>query len=270
MIFARDKGRMCNNILQFGHVYAWAREHGRKAVSMRFAYKYQYFHVCHTTWHHFIVYVLAKYAGKVGLLPVASFHNEDGNAEAQHILETHKWVLVEGWHVRYYDLFLKYKQEILELFAFDSPILNRIVTMMDEECERSEKTIRLGLHVRRGDYKTWHDGKFYYTDGQYAGAVKRFQDLYSDKRVCVFVCGNDPNLASLVSLLKQQGMDACFPGGNPAEDLCMLSECDYIIGAPSTFSLVAAMYHDLPLHWMMSADAPFRFGRFDQMFRNIL
>ena len=40
MIFVRDKGRMCNNILQFGHVYAWAREHDRKAVSMRFAYKY--------------------------------------------------------------------------------------------------------------------------------------------------------------------------------------------------------------------------------------
>lgn len=31
MIFVTDKGRMCNNILQYGHVYAWAREHGRKA-----------------------------------------------------------------------------------------------------------------------------------------------------------------------------------------------------------------------------------------------
>ncbi|MDO5130828.1 MAG: hypothetical protein Q4D64_13035, partial [Prevotellaceae bacterium] len=44
MIFVRDKGRMCNNILQYGHVYAWAREHGKRAVSMCFAYKYRYFH----------------------------------------------------------------------------------------------------------------------------------------------------------------------------------------------------------------------------------
>ena len=45
MIFVTDKGRMCNNILQYGHVYAWAREHGRKSISMRFCYKYQYFKI---------------------------------------------------------------------------------------------------------------------------------------------------------------------------------------------------------------------------------
>ena len=39
MIFVHDKGRMANNMLQYGHVYAWGREHGRTTVSMRFAYK---------------------------------------------------------------------------------------------------------------------------------------------------------------------------------------------------------------------------------------
>ena len=43
MIFARDKSQMCNNLLQYAHVYAWGREHGRKVISMRFSYKYQYF-----------------------------------------------------------------------------------------------------------------------------------------------------------------------------------------------------------------------------------
>ena len=55
MLFVRDKGRMCNNILQYGHVYAWAREHRRRSVSMRFAYKYPYFHICHTRYHNFVV-----------------------------------------------------------------------------------------------------------------------------------------------------------------------------------------------------------------------
>ena len=36
-------------------------------------------------------------------------------------------------------------------------------------------------------------------------------------------------------------------GGNAVEDLYMLSECDYVIGPPSTYSLVAAMYRDIPL-----------------------
>ena len=37
MLFARDKSQMCNNLLQFAHVYAWAREHDRSVMSMRFS-----------------------------------------------------------------------------------------------------------------------------------------------------------------------------------------------------------------------------------------
>ena len=83
MLFVRDKGRMCNNILQYGHVYAWGREHGRKTMSMRFAYKYPYFHICNTAWHNFFTYVFAKYGAKAGLLPVISFHEEDVDITAR-------------------------------------------------------------------------------------------------------------------------------------------------------------------------------------------
>ena len=39
---------MANNMLQYGHVYAWGREHGRTTMSMRFAYKYPWFQLCET------------------------------------------------------------------------------------------------------------------------------------------------------------------------------------------------------------------------------
>jgi len=64
-----------------------------------------------------------------------------------------------------------------------------------------------------------------------------------------------------------QGMAVHFPNGNPAEDLCLLSECDYIIGAPSTFSLVAAMYRDIPLCWMLQ---PRRGGGAMTISRNLI
>ena len=54
----------------------------------------------------------------------------------------------------------------------------------------------------------------------------------------------------------------------------MLSECDWLIGPPSTFSLVAAMYRDLPLYRMDTPDAtlmtPEAFQRFDYWFRRII
>lgn len=268
MIFVRDKGRMCNNILQFGHVYAWAREHGRTAVSMRFAYKYRYFRICHTRWHSFATYVFAKYAAKAGLLPVAGFHSTTDNSRAMTILESRRNLVVEGWEVRFYDLFLKYKQEIISLFTFDDAILNKVKAMMDKAC-KADDTLRLGVHVRRGDYKTWNGGRYYFSDRQYAEVIHRFVAQHPYSRIEVFVCGNDPNLSSIKSAV-DGNISLHVPNGNPAEDLCMLSECDYIVGAPSTFSLVASMYHDRPLHWIMSSDDEIKFDRFDNLFRHIL
>ncbi len=72
MIFVRDKGQMCNNILQYAHVYAWARENHRHSMSMRFAYKYQYFHICTTKDHNFLMYVAGKYGAKYKILPVVT------------------------------------------------------------------------------------------------------------------------------------------------------------------------------------------------------
>ena len=64
-----------------------------------------------------------------------------------------------------------------------------------------------------------------------------------------------------------------FKGSAP-EDLFMLSECDYLIGPPSTFSLVAAMYRDIPLYRMDVADeqqiTPESFRLFDYWFLNIV
>jgi hypothetical protein len=62
--------------------------------------------------------------------------------------------------------------------------------------------------------------------------------------------------------------------GNAPEDLFMLSECDALIGPPSTFSLVAAMYRDIPLYRMDSADEQLMsddsFKKFDYWFRRII
>lgn len=269
MIFVRDKGRMCNNILQYGHVYAWGREHGMKCVSMRFAYKYNQFNICHTPYHNFLVYAMAKYAARFGILPVAGFHDKEDNDEAMKILEGHKWLVVEGWEVRFYDLFLKYKTEILGLFAFDNKVLHKVKGMM-ENVRHSKDSIKLGVHVRRGDYKTWNGGKYYYSDEQINEVVQRFSSLHPDSHIDVFVCGNDPHISMIKQTVKGDRLHVHVPEGTQVEDLCMMSECDYIIGAPSTYSLVASMYHDTPLNWIYSPSDELSFDHFDNLFRKIL
>ena len=262
---------MCNNILQYGHLYAWGREHGRRTVSMRFAYKYRYFRICHTAYHNFLVYVVAKYAAKWGLLPVADFGVDAPNdpARQEQLLLSHRHIVAEGWYARFYDLFLKYKQEIVELFSFDEAVKRPVDSLL---ASLPAADVRLGVHIRRGDYRRWHGGRYYYTDEQYISQIRQFLALHRGQRVQLFVCGNDPELNAEAYRQALPGVALTFPKGNPGEDLYLLSRCDFLMGPPSTFTLVAAMYRDVHLCWIEDAAAPLTpasFGHFDELFKQI-
>lgn len=271
MIFVRDKGRMCNNILQYGHVYAWGREHGRRTMSMRFAYKYPYFHICDTPYHNFPTYLFAKYAAKWRLIPTVGFHDiYPDTKDKEAVMLNSRLVLVEGWWVPWHDLFLKYKQEIIALFSFHDSLKEGVDKYMQQ---LPAGDLRLGIHIRRGDYRTWHDGKYYFTDEQYLSYIQQFLAMHPDKNTCIFICGNDPELDKGFFQKTLGNATVVFPDGNPGEDLYLLSCCDYLIGAPSTFTLIASMYHDTPLYWITDAYKPMEekdWGHFDELFQHTL
>ena len=266
---------MCNNMLQYGHVYAWAREHGRSVMSMRFAYKYQYFRLCHSLKHNFIFYALAKFMHSIGVLPAVSYwlSEDEGSPELERYMLRHTNFIVEGWFVRFYDLFLKYKPEIVSMFAFDKVIADKVSGVISHEA--SDGDVRLGVHIRRGDYRTFKDGAYFYDDDTYISYIKAFIRRCGDKHVTVFICGNDPKIDKDYYRQNIPEATIVFPAGNPGEDLCLLSECNSLIGPPSTFSLVASMYHDIPLLWMHNADSSnvnnqACWGQFDKLFREII
>jgi hypothetical protein len=271
MIFVRDKGRMCNNILQYGHLFAWGREHHRATMSMRFAYKYQYFHICRTRYHNMATYLFAKYGGKLGLIPTVSFDTVgEDTADKESALLHHRLIIAEGWEVRFPKLFIQYKKEIIELFRFRPSIRKHVDMILGGE---NRTVIKLGVHIRRGDYAKWQNGKFFFSDEQYVKIIKEFYALQQGKRVKTFICGNDSQLNKRLYQNALGEDNVCFPDGNPGEDLCLLSECDFLIGAPSTFSLVASMYRDSPLYWIYDAEAAFSlasFGHFDDLMQHII
>lgn len=253
MIFVTDKGRLCNNILQYGHLYAWGREHGRKTMSMRFAHKYKGFAISHSRYHNRFVYLVIKSAARMGLIPTVEFNYLNGDyQEEERIMLSKPFVLAKGWLVRYYDLFEKYRDEIVRLFEFSPKVRKRAGRRLTV---KHPDTVRLGVHIRRGDYATWSGGHYYYTDEQFVAVIQQFTQMFPDKKVEVFICGNDPKL-DRIYFRRVLGADKVhFPDGKPVEDLCLFSQCDYLIGPPSTFTLVAAMYRDVPLHWIVDANA---------------
>lgn len=276
MIFARDKSQMCNNLLQFAHVYAWGRKHHQRVISMRFSYKYPYFKIQKTRYTGFFWYLFAKYAAALRLLHTVSFKRDDHREEKIRYMETHRHFVVSGWFVRFYDEFLEYRDEICDLFQlreeYAEPLRKRMETAMSGT---STATLRLGLHIRRGDYKDFYAGKFYYDNATYAAYVMEYARQNATKDIVIFISTNDRTISAkdfetLCQSCQSNIKFVVMPENNPAQDMIMLSECDNIIGPPSTFSLTACMYHDIPLCWMEEASPTnMRFDKFENHFKNI-
>ena len=63
-----------------------------------------------------------------------------------------------------------------------------------------------------------------------------------------------------------EGIDAFFHAGTRASDLCVLSQCDSIIGTDSSFARTAAFLGNVPLYQVLDpglSATPERFAKID-------
>ena len=151
----------------------------------------------------------------------------------------HKHIVVSGWFVRYYDLFLKYRDEIVDLFTLDEQYTAPVEAKM--KAAEDPSAIRLGIHIRRGDYKTAMP-QFYYDDATYLRIMRELTGSLGDRVKFVAVSNEPVDMA----FFRAHGLDLTEASGTPQEDVVTLSLCDYIVGPPSTFSWWAAYYGDKP------------------------
>lgn len=265
MIFVKGYGQMCNNILQYAHLYAFGREYGIWVVSMRFAYKYRYFKLCQRWYHHLPMYLLGKLLIKTHLIECVT---TDNTSEVVDRLKTAPVIASQAWGgCRFPDLFMKYRDEIKDLFTIRPSICQKVQVWMNRH---PKADICLGLHIRRGDYATWEGGKYFFSDDVYIERIREFKALFPESNINVYICTNDRNLD--IDKFKAVHTDTFLSRGSGIEDLRLLSQCDYIVGARSTFSMVAAFYNDLPIYWIMDKDQPLKldsFKRFKDLYMTI-
>lgn len=254
MLFVRDKGQMCNNIYQYINMYAWARKHNLSTMSMRFAHKYKGFAICHTPYHNKAVYTLAKALRALRIIPCVDYDdNSMTTEEREHRLLTSHSAMVKGWGVRYVSILPEYMDEIRKLFAFDDCIREAARRNM---LPSDDTTVNIGLHIRRGDYRTFLGGRHYFTDKDFTDTLSMLLENFNGRRCNIYVCTNDKKidhdhfLRTIRNDEKRNDCHIAFPHGSGQEDLCLLSECDYILGPVSSYSLIATMYGKARCLWM--------------------
>lgn len=155
---------------------------------------------------------------------------------------------------------LKYTAELKKIFTPDYSITSEVDEFFNTITGKFD--IVCGVHIRRGDYAEWNNGRFYYSDSQFYDVMLKFQELFKEKSVVFFIASNDKVNFSI--------FDSCeyfsIPDSNAVKDLYGLGKCNYIIGPPSSFSGWASYYGNKPISFIENPKQEIKISSF----RNIM
>jgi hypothetical protein len=144
------------------------------------------------------------------------------------------WVVWTAWNLHFSSLRDQHRDHVREALR---PV-ESIVSWVDHMVQRARADeIRVGIHVRRGDYAQWLGGRYYYDHGRYRRLMETIETALRPRPVHFFVASNEALPSNLT-----HGLRASVLGGSEAEDLYALAACDLIAGPPSTYTEWAAFY----------------------------
>ncbi|MFT3807431.1 alpha-1,2-fucosyltransferase [Arenimonas sp.] len=136
----------------------------------------------------------------------------------------------------------KNRTSLLESFAPIDELQTRVDRLLARTAGRPGPLI--GVHMRRGDYRTYCDGIMYYSAAEYADVMRSLANSSRHRGGARFlVCTDEP-----VEPGSFDGLDVTVSTESPIVDLYSLAACDMIVGPNSSFSQWASYYGDVPLH----------------------
>jgi hypothetical protein len=107
---------------------------------------------------------------------------------------------------------------------------------------------RIGLHIRRGDYREWQSGGYFYDDDFWVDIASR--NISGSTKVYIFT---NEQQGELVETLVDMG--CILSEGDAYSDMARLMLMDSIYGPPSTFPILARMlsrsYHGRNIAYSM-------------------
>ena len=168
----------------------------------------------------------------------------------------------KGWQTRTDTRYLRQSlPELKRIFRPSDAIMQKAEALV-AELKRDSDTV-VGVHIRRGDYATWNDGRFFFELEEYHQFMLRVKELYQDQTVSFFISSNENFDLNLFDGCR------CRRFGNEPSgailDLYTLSLCDRIIGPFSSYSRWASFIGEVPLCFLESKDQQFTADSFSKI-----
>ncbi len=161
------------------------------------------------------------------------------------------WGFTNGWDTRFDAKYIiQTLPNLQKIFRPKEEIMQKAQATIDTL--KRESDIVIGIHIRRGDYASWQNGRFYFGLDVYYKYMMQIKKIFSNQRVSFFISSNEDFSTNIFEDCK------CLRYGHEPSgailDLYTLSLCDRLIGPVSTFSRWASFIGEVPLCFIESKD----------------
>jgi hypothetical protein len=262
IVIASIPGQLCNRLMVHASVMAWCIRHQKKLINPSLAPYDAYFamHDEHQVvarksfWNHYRrSFLVAKTSWRLNN-PIPGIRctridwhekiNLDDPAVTRQLSRPGVHFL-QGWEFRAQQSLTTAKAEVRRYFSLAPALRAQLEGYWDQLGVSSGRTI--GVHIRRGDYAHFEGGKYYYENETYLRSMLACAARYRDEPIRFLVCSNEK---LDLSYFRAPGLQVSAGPGHEALDLYALSNCDCIIGPPSTYNLWASFLNEVPLFWI--------------------
>jgi hypothetical protein len=266
VVIAKRVGRLANRTLLFAHFIGAAAEHDFTVLDPAFVDQARYFPTTARTLlcryppgrpvppfpkgRRLLCRAVERYADAlhalqqrghdVGLIRLRRDQRLDLNSDAfLDVLRSHRVVFVQDWFFRNGENCHRHRDAICSFFTPWEKHLAAVRSVV-EPVRRRERLL-VGVHIRRGDYERFKDGRYFYSHAQYRSLMVGVQAVFPERETTFLVCSDEPAPPDAFA-----GLDVVRGPGSEIEDLYALAACDLLIGPPSTYTTWASYYGQVP------------------------
>lgn len=194
-----------------------------------------------------------KMLNALNIIKLIEFDNDQEDTSLKEgQMKTENLLFVKGWGFRNKEYTTADRNYYKELFYPNFAAKNN--NIIDPE------KINIGIHIRRGDYKQWQGGKYFFNEDVYTKAIDRLIELVGAPcKVLIFT--NDANLNR--HLYDAKYSHCYISSSDEKTDHYLMSKCNYIIGPPSSFSMWASYIGNTKFYHLKSEKDNFKLEDFE-------
>lgn len=156
-------------------------------------------------------------------------------------------VLVRGWLFRDEAMFRKHAAQIRSVFRPSEEHCANVAALIERA--RADADVLVGVHIRHGIINFANARHYWNPPEKYVDWMGKIEALFPGRRVGFLICSDVQQDPAVFASFR-----TTFGTGHLVEDLYSFAGCDYLFGPPSTYTMWASFYGEVPLRLVTSTD----------------